>query len=147
MKFAREIAEHLGIFGKEVLASDAKTNLKGDANLRILLEKYGTKGYDYAADSYPDLKIWAHANQAAGAGLQKRCMDEIGNVVSQGRAIRALVERTSWSSLLRNGWLMTTISLNGLKDSETPHRSSLSGHITVADKACEVWYTLQGTPC
>jgi len=35
VKFALEIAEHLRIFGKEVLASGAKTNLKGDAKLRI----------------------------------------------------------------------------------------------------------------
>ena len=64
VKFARAIADHVGLFEKEIFSSDAKTNLKSDAKLTVLLEKYGTHGFDYAANSHADLGIWAHARHA-----------------------------------------------------------------------------------
>lgn len=64
VKFAQAIAHHVGLFEKEIFSSDAETNLKSEAKLNVLLEKYGTHGFDYAANSRADLEIWAHARHA-----------------------------------------------------------------------------------
>lgn len=62
-KFAESVADYLGIFS-EVLASDEKLNLSGKNKLKLLLEKYGEKGFDYAGNGGPDLHIFPHACNA-----------------------------------------------------------------------------------
>jgi len=62
-KYADAIAKHLGIFA-DVLATDEKTNLSGKTKLKVLLEKYGEKGFDYAGNDRSDLHIFPHAKQA-----------------------------------------------------------------------------------
>lgn len=62
-KYARQIADHLGIFS-EVLASDDSNNLAGTNKLKELLQHYGKKGFDYAANAKVDLKIWPHSRYA-----------------------------------------------------------------------------------
>ena len=54
IKFAHQIAEHLGLF-TDVLASDDKTNLSGEKKAECLLTAYGNPGFDYAANSWIDL--------------------------------------------------------------------------------------------
>jgi 4-hydroxybenzoate polyprenyltransferase len=62
-KFARGIADHLGLFD-EVLASHEKVNLAGQHKLESLQEAFGDKRFDYAGNSRVDLKIWPHAHRA-----------------------------------------------------------------------------------
>lgn len=62
-KYADDIAAHLGIF-KEVLATEEGVNLKGKNKRKVLIEKYGEKGFDYAGDSSADLHIFSHARKA-----------------------------------------------------------------------------------
>jgi 4-hydroxybenzoate polyprenyltransferase len=59
-KFADMIAKYLGIFS-EVYATDGKMNISGKNKLKILLERYGEKGFDYAGNGRPDLEIFPHA--------------------------------------------------------------------------------------
>ena len=72
---AQRIAEYLGIFA-EVLASDGKQNLKGAKKARALQDRFGEKGFDYAANRRVDLNIWKHSNAAvivnAAANLIRR---------------------------------------------------------------------------
>ena len=60
---ARQVADHLGLFC-EVLASDGKTNLRGAAKLRRLVERCGEGGFDYAGNSAVDLAVWPRARAA-----------------------------------------------------------------------------------
>ncbi len=62
-KFAENINQFLGIF-KEVLASDERRNISGKSKLKLLLERYGEKGFDYAGNSGVDLHIFPHAREA-----------------------------------------------------------------------------------
>ncbi len=62
--FARKIATHLGLFDGGVLGTTAALNLKGPAKLKVLQERYGSRGFDYIGDASADLPVWAHANQA-----------------------------------------------------------------------------------
>jgi 4-hydroxybenzoate polyprenyltransferase len=47
-----------------VFASDGKTNLSGSSKLKILKQKFGSTGFDYAGNANIDLKIWTVANHA-----------------------------------------------------------------------------------
>ena len=42
-------------------ASDGKTNLTGEAKARLLAQKFGHKGFDYAGNERKDLAVWAQA--------------------------------------------------------------------------------------
>jgi len=62
-KFARQIADHLGIF-ESVLASDALVNLSAAKKLAKVQMHLGGLPFDYAGNSREDLAIWPHARTA-----------------------------------------------------------------------------------
>ncbi len=57
------VANHIGLFD-EVFASDGKTNLRGKNKLKVLTEKFGERGFDYAGNSFADLAVWRGAREA-----------------------------------------------------------------------------------
>jgi apolipoprotein N-acyltransferase len=60
---ALPVANHVGLFD-EVLGSDGKTNLRGANKLKVLTEKFGERGFDYAGNSSADLAVWRGAREA-----------------------------------------------------------------------------------
>jgi 4-hydroxybenzoate polyprenyltransferase/phosphoserine phosphatase len=62
-RLARGVAEHLGLFDN-VIASDGKSNLKGQAKLRAIEAQYGRGGFDYIGNAWEDLPIWESAGAA-----------------------------------------------------------------------------------
>lgn len=62
-KYAERIAAHLGIFD-EVVASNAQINVSGAAKSRLLVERFGDGGFDYAGNAHSDLEIFPHARRA-----------------------------------------------------------------------------------
>src|SRR5208337_3575267 len=72
---AMPVANHVGLFD-EVLGSDGRTNLRGANKLKLLTEKFGERGFDYAGNSSADLAVWRGAREAivvnAGWWLVKR---------------------------------------------------------------------------
>jgi 4-hydroxybenzoate polyprenyltransferase len=60
---AERVAGHLGLFS-EIIASNGSLNLKGRNKCRILVERFGSKGFDYAGDSKADLSVWEEAREA-----------------------------------------------------------------------------------
>ena len=71
---ALPVASYVGLFD-EVLASDGVMNLRGQNKLKVLVEKFGERGFDYAGNSRTDLAVWRGARLAivvnAGPGLVK----------------------------------------------------------------------------
>jgi apolipoprotein N-acyltransferase len=63
LQMALPVANHVGIFD-EVLASDGKTNLRSEKKLKLLVEKFGERGFDYAGNSSVDLAVWRGAREA-----------------------------------------------------------------------------------
>ena len=57
------IADHVGVFS-EVLASDGTTNLSGHRKTKVLVERFGAGGFDYAGNSSADLDVWRSAHGA-----------------------------------------------------------------------------------
>jgi phosphoserine phosphatase len=66
-KFARQVAEHLGIFA-EVLSSDGHINLKGLRKRQLLTERFGEGGFDYAGNGRADLEVFPYARQSIVVG-------------------------------------------------------------------------------
>lgn len=62
-KYARGIAEHLGLFA-DVLASDDKNNLSGRHKLARMIEQCSGGTFDYAANAKVDVDIWRKARRA-----------------------------------------------------------------------------------
>ncbi|MCB8882206.1 UbiA family prenyltransferase [Acidisoma cellulosilytica] len=83
-RLARAVAEHLGLFDL-VLSSDGRTNLKGEAKARILVDYFGKGGFDYAGNDRADLAVWAQARRAL--------------VVNAGTAVKAKAKALPGSDL------------------------------------------------
>ena len=62
-RYAFAVAEHLGLFD-EVIASDGVVNVSAGRKARLLVERFGEQGFDYAGNSRDDLIVWRHARHA-----------------------------------------------------------------------------------
>ncbi len=78
---ARSIADHLDLFD-DVMASDGATNLAGRRKAELLVRRFGSRGFDYAGNSWDDLPVWKRARRAVlvtpspdVAILAKRCSE------------------------------------------------------------------------
>jgi 4-hydroxybenzoate polyprenyltransferase/phosphoserine phosphatase len=65
---ARRVAAHVGIFD-EVIASDARTNLKGRCKAERLVERFGVRGFDYVGNAAVDLAIWRECRRPVAANV------------------------------------------------------------------------------
>ena len=66
-RLAERIGAHVGLFD-EVLASDGKTNLRGKNKVKVLADRFGARGFDYAGNSTVDLPVWEQSRQAIVVG-------------------------------------------------------------------------------
>ncbi len=108
---ALPVANHIGLFD-EVLGSDGKTNLRGANKLKLLTEKFGERGFDYAGNSAPDLAVWRGAREAivvnAGAALLKRAAEcaPLGPTFTQDYSPFATLKSFLNELLIRSGYLL-----------------------------------------
>jgi len=79
-RIARAVQGHLGIFG-EVLGSEAGVNLTGKNKARVLVQKYGEKGFDYIGNSRVDLDVWSHARNAILVNVPRGVLRQAGSTV------------------------------------------------------------------
>ena len=82
-KMAEPVAARFGCFD-EVLASDGKTNLRSANKLRVLTEKFGERGFDYAGNSSADYAVWRGARRAIVVNARpavERTAKNIANVM------------------------------------------------------------------
>jgi 4-hydroxybenzoate polyprenyltransferase len=87
---AQQVVHHLGL-PMEVLGSDGGVNLKGETKARLLTERFGHRGFDYAGDAGVDLAIWRQAREAivvnARAGLARkvRAVTTVSHVFNEAK--------------------------------------------------------------
>jgi len=86
---AERIADHLGIFA-EVLASNGNRNLKGINKAKVLQEKFGYKGFDYAGNEAADLEVWARSHAAIVVNAPRRL---IRQTKTKGCVTRVVTEK------------------------------------------------------
>jgi hydroxymethylpyrimidine pyrophosphatase-like HAD family hydrolase len=83
LKMAQPIADHVGIFD-EVLASNGKTNLRGENKLRALTEKFGERGFDYAGNASADFAVWRGSREAVVVNASQAVLREAANCTKLG---------------------------------------------------------------
>jgi apolipoprotein N-acyltransferase len=83
LKMAQPLADHVGIFD-EVLASNGKTNLRGGNKVRMLTEKFGERGFDYAGNSSVDFKVWRGSREAVVVNASRAVLREAENCAKLG---------------------------------------------------------------
>ncbi len=108
---ALPVANHVGLFD-EVLGSDGKTNLRSGNKLKVLVAKFGERGFDYAGNSSADLAVWRGAHEAivvnAGASLLKQAAEcaKPGPTFTQDYSPFATLKSFLNELLVRSGYLL-----------------------------------------
>jgi 4-hydroxybenzoate polyprenyltransferase len=87
VRFARQVAGHLGFFTEAALGTD-EINLKGTIKLKALQERFGTRGYDYIGNCRSDLPVWGQANQALAVTKSSSLLKQIQQVASVGQVFQ-----------------------------------------------------------
>ena len=82
-EMAMPVANHVGLFD-EVLGSDGKTNLRGANKLKVLTEKFGERGFDYAGNSAPDLAVWRGAREAIVVNASRALVQQAARLTRLG---------------------------------------------------------------
>jgi 4-hydroxybenzoate polyprenyltransferase len=85
MDLATRVANHVGGFD-DVIASNGVRNLSGRRKAAALVERYGSRGFDYVGNAAVDLHVWKCANAAI--------VVESGASLSNSAAQVTQVERT-----------------------------------------------------
>ncbi len=77
---AQKVQEHLQLFS-EVIASNGSVNLKGREKARLLQERFGERGFDYAGDSPADFAVWRIARRGVVVHDSKRFIAKVNSLV------------------------------------------------------------------
>lgn len=98
---AQAVSDYLECFD-QVMASDGKLNLSGQAKANALISRFGEKGFDYAGNENRDLHVWRAAHSAwvvnapqSLADKAARCTTVALHLPVEGNALKA------WSKALR----------------------------------------------
>ena len=83
IEMARPVAAHVGLFD-DVLGSDGKTNLRSGNKVRVLTEKFGVKGFDYAGNSTADYAVWRGSRQAVVVNASRAVLKQAGQCTTLG---------------------------------------------------------------
>jgi apolipoprotein N-acyltransferase len=108
---ALPVANHVRLFD-EVLGSDGKTNLRGANKLKVLIAKFGERGFDYAGNSSADFAVWRGAREAivvnASTAVLKRAAEctRLGPTFTQDYSPFATLKSFLNELLVRSGYLL-----------------------------------------
>jgi apolipoprotein N-acyltransferase len=83
LQMALPVANHVGIFD-EVLGSDGKTNLRSENKLKVLTEKFGERGFDYAGNSSADFAVWRGAREAIVVNASRSVLKKAAQCTKAG---------------------------------------------------------------
>ncbi len=100
-RIAHAIADHLQLFD-EVIASNTNNNIKSDLKRKVLEERFGLMGYDYAGNSSADLKVWEGARLAFVVNAKDQVYRKAAKSSNIARVFpRIKISFSHWSKLLR----------------------------------------------
>ena len=115
LKMAQPVAAHVGLFD-EVLASDGKINLRSENKLRVLTEKFGARGFDYAGNSSADFNVWRGSREAIVVNASPNVLREAANCTKLGatfcEGFSAVTVAKSFCTELfwRSGYLIAVVA-------------------------------------
>jgi apolipoprotein N-acyltransferase len=111
LQMALPVANHVGLFD-EVLGSDGKTNLRSENKLKVLTEKFGARGFDYAGNSAADFAVWRGAREAivvnAGPSVLKEAAQctKLGATFTDGYSPFEILKSVLNELFIRSGYLL-----------------------------------------
>jgi apolipoprotein N-acyltransferase len=111
LQMALPVANHVGIFD-EVLGSDGKTNLRSENKLKLLAEKFGERGFDYAGNSTADFAVWRGAREAVVVNASPKVLKEaaavakIGATFCENYSQFEILKRVLLELFIRSGYLL-----------------------------------------
>jgi len=98
---ARAVSDYLGVFDN-VFASDDLINLKGNEKVKLLVEIYGYKGFDYAGNSSVDKIIWKNCRYSIVVNGSKSLNKFATNILSVEKIFpKKKIGFKGWSKVLR----------------------------------------------
>lgn len=110
--FAAPVAARFGLFD-EVLGSDGRQNLRGANKGRVLAERFGQRGFDYAGNSSVDLAVWPFARAAVVVNARPSLPARAAKVATVDRVFPR--PRAEWSAVLKAldpaGWFPNLLVL------------------------------------
>ncbi len=85
-RYVGAIADHLGLFDGW-FASNGVRNLSARAKAELLVERFGSRGFDYVGNGRADLPVWAAAGGAVAVGADARVVAELKAIDPGARII------------------------------------------------------------
>jgi len=110
IQMARPVADFVGLFD-EVLGSDGRTNLRSGHKLKLLTEKFGVRGFDYAGNSTADYAVWRGARRAVVVNASPTVLKtaaqctELGPTFCTHYSAGFIRRRVAEELLIRSGYL------------------------------------------
>lgn len=85
---ARAVAAAVGVF-EDVIGTHGRHNLTGERKARVLVDRFGDRGFDYAGDAPADLAVWAHARRAVLVDVPPTLVPEVARLCEIEREFRS----------------------------------------------------------
>jgi 4-hydroxybenzoate polyprenyltransferase/phosphoserine phosphatase len=102
---ARRVADHLGLFD-EVIASDGLRNVSGVRKSQLLVERFGSHGFDYAGNSKTDVAVWRCCHSAVVVNAPRGVLQSSRQVASVERVFPRTASKFGVLRILRpHQWL------------------------------------------
>jgi apolipoprotein N-acyltransferase len=115
LQMAKPVADYFHVFD-DVLASDGRTNLRGENKLKALEERFGKRGFDYAGNSSVDFAVWRGARKAvvvnASLAVQKGAAEiaEVDGKFCEGYSPFETLESFLNELFIRSGYLVAILA-------------------------------------
>ena len=100
-RVAIAVSEHLNLFD-DVIASNMSINLKNVKKRKVLEDRFGDKGYDYAGNSKADIEVWAGAQKAIVVNASKLVLKEAQAVTNISKVFpHEVISLPHWRHVFR----------------------------------------------
>ncbi|MDD5140406.1 MAG: apolipoprotein N-acyltransferase [Verrucomicrobiales bacterium] len=115
LQMALPVASHVGLFD-EVLGSDGKTNLRSENKLKLLTEKFGARGFDYAGNSSADFAVWRGSREAVVVNASPSVLKKAAKCTKPGPTFvdgysPFTILKSVWNELfIRSGYLLAIVA-------------------------------------
>jgi apolipoprotein N-acyltransferase len=111
LQMALPVANHVGLFD-EVLGSDGKANLRSENKLKVLTEKFGARGFDYAGNSAADFAVWRGSREAIVVNASQTVLKKaaqctrLGPTFTDGHSHFEILKSVLDELFIRSGYLL-----------------------------------------
>ncbi|MBI1833584.1 MAG: UbiA family prenyltransferase [Candidatus Andersenbacteria bacterium] len=107
-KFARMVAEHIGLFD-DVIASSKARGMTGSDKAAALIDRFGEGKFAYAGNSMADLIVWKHAserilvNTSRGVAEAAKKLGPISQTIGEHRlSLKVFLRSIRWHQWIKN---------------------------------------------